>query len=962
MIKNYLFILCLLFGNTINAQKISLAGNWQFKIDSADVGVKNKWFNSKLSETIKLPGSMLENGKGNPVTIHTQWTGSIYDSSWYFNPHLAKYRTPENLKFPFWLTPAKYYVGAAWYQKAIDVPKNWSNKRIVLTLERPHTETRVWIDNEEIGLENSMCVAQIFDLTDKLSTGKHTISIRVDNRIKAINVGKDSHSLTDHTQGNWNGIVGKIELEAESKIWFDDIQIYPDLVNHLAKVKIVLKNSLQKPVEGQIKLSAKSFNSIKAHSPKLILSDFQIDGQEKSITIDYPMGDDFQTWDEFSPALYHLSAEIIVKKQVQSARKVQFGMRDFAIKGTRFEINGRPIFLRGTVENCQFPLTGYAPMDVASWEKVFRKAKAYGLNHFRFHSYCPPEAAFIAADLVGIYLQPEGPSWANHGSSLGDGHPIDQFIMDETNRMAKAYGNYASFCMLAYGNEPRGGKQVDYLTKFINYWKTKDPRRKYTGASVAMSWPLVPSNEYMIKSGPRGLPWNKLPSSTEDFADKVKDFKVPYLTHELGQWCVFPNFKEISKYTGVYKAKNYELFQEDLKDKDMGELGEKFFLATGKLQALSYKTEIEMAFRTPISAGIQMLGLNDYSGQGTALVGILDSFWEEKGYISQAEFAQFCNTTVPLARIPKFVYKNSESFEANVEMYHFGKDVLNNALASWQILDENKQVLAKGKFDKTNIPIGNNFNIGKVSFALNAIQKAQKLVFEVRIDDTAFMNNWEFWVYPEKLPTINTDEIYFCKELDAKAEEVLQNGGKVFLEAAGKIEKGKEVVNYFQPVFWNTSWFKMRPPHTLGFLCEPTHPAFQNFPTEYHSNLQWWEITNRSQVMLLDSFPAGFRPIVQPIDTWFLNRKLGLILEAKVGKGKLIISSADLSSEPDKRFVARQLLYSLKTYMNSPQFNPASSVDIKEIKALFDKNYKSQFKTYTKDAPDELKVKKPTAN
>jgi len=190
MIKNYLFILCLLFGNTINAQKISLAGNWQFKIDSADVGVKDKWFNSKLSETIKLPGSMLENGKGSPVTIHTQWTGSIYDSSWYFNPHLAKYRTPENLKFPFWLTPAKYYVGAAWYQKAIDVPKNWSNKRIVLTLERPHTETRVWIDNEEIGLENSMCVAQTFDLTDKLSTGKHTISIRVDNRIKAINVGE----------------------------------------------------------------------------------------------------------------------------------------------------------------------------------------------------------------------------------------------------------------------------------------------------------------------------------------------------------------------------------------------------------------------------------------------------------------------------------------------------------------------------------------------------------------------------------------------------------------------------------------------------------------------------------------------------------------------------------------------------------------------------------------------------
>lgn len=952
----------LLWSFSVSAQKISLEGNWRFQIDSTDVGIKQKWFSKTLPDRIKLPGSMLENGKGSPVTLQTQWTGSIYDSSWYFNPHMAKYRQPNNLKFPFWLMPAKYYVGAAWYQKDLDIPQNWTNKRIILTLERPHTEASVWIDNVEIGIQNSMSVAQTFDLTDKLTVGKHTISIRVDNRIKEINVGKDSHSLTDHTQGNWNGIVGKIELQAESKIWFDDIQVYPDLANHSAIVKIALKNAFGKPVSGQIKLSAQSFNSNISHSVKPLSTDFSLDSLQKNITITYPMGDNFQTWDEFVPALYHLSAEIIVKKQLQSARKVQFGMRDFTIKGTRFEINGRPIFLRGTVENCQFPHTGYAPMDVPNWEKVFKIAKSYGLNHFRFHSYCPPEAAFIAADLVGIYLQPEGPSWANHGSSLGDGKPIDQFIMDETNRMAKAYGNYASFCMLAYGNEPRGGKQVEYLTKFINYWKAKDPRRKYTGASVAMSWPLVPANEYMIKSGPRGLPWNKLPNSTEDYADKVKDFKVPYLTHELGQWCVFPNFKEISKYTGVYKAKNYELFQEDLQDKDMGNQGEDFFMASGKLQALSYKTEIEMALRTPLSAGIQMLGLNDYSGQGTALVGILDSFWEEKGYISRNKFAHFCNTTVPLARIPTFVYKNTSAFEAAIELYHFGKKPLDNAQIDWKIINEAGKVLQKGFFDKKNVPIGNNFNVGKISFPLSGIQQASKLTLIVSIANTPFMNDWEFWVYPEKLPEITQTDIYFCKEFDTKAQEVLQQGGKVLLEAAGKIEKGKEVVNQFQPVFWNTSWFKMRPPHTIGFLCDPKHPMFNSFPTEFHSNLQWWELVNRSQVMLLDSFPTGFRPLVQPIDTWFLNRKLGLILEANVGKGKLIISSADLSSDPEKRFVARQLLFSLTQYMNSTDFQPKSTVDIAEIKALFDKRYQSQFKTYTKDSPDELKVKKPTAN
>lgn len=940
-------------------KSINLRGTWQFQIDATDVGVKEKWFAKTLPETVKLPGSMLENGKGDKVTLYTQWTGSIYDSSWYFNPRLEKYRKPDNLKFPFWLTPDKYYVGAAWYQKDVQIPKNWQGQQITLILERPHTETRVWLDNVEIGLQNSMCVAHEFDLTNQLTAGKHIITIRVDNRIKEINVGKDSHSLTDHTQGNWNGIVGKLELRAEANVWADDIQVYPDLTQKLAKVSITLQNTLQKSIAGKITLVAQSFNSAIQHQTKPLTIDFQTDERRKTIEVEYPMGDNFQTWDEFDPTLYRMTVRIQTKNGQQSERTIQFGMREFGINGTRFTINGKPIFLRGTVENCQFPLTGYASMDVPAWERIFRIAKSFGLNHFRFHSYCPPEAAFIAADKIGIYLQPEGPSWANHGSSLGDGKPIDQFILDETNRMAKVYGNYASYCMLAYGNEPRGGKQVEYLTKFINYWQTKDPRRKYTGASVAMSWPLVPANEYMIKSGPRGLPWGKLPASNEDFDDKVKDFKIPYITHELGQWCVFPNFEEIKKYTGVYKAKNYELFQEDLKDHQLGEQGQDFLMASGKLQALSYKNEIEMALRTPLSAGFQMLGLNDYSGQGTALVGILDSFWDEKGYISQKEFNRYCNTTVPLARLAKFVFKNNETFQASIEMYHFGKAPLANAQTSWRVMDSEGKVFAQGNFDKKDIPIGNNFAIGNIELVLSKIQKASKLRLEVSIDHTDFMNDWEFWVYPQTLPTLNLESIYFCDSLDSQAQRILQNGGKVFLNAAGKVEKGKEVVNYLQPAFWNTSWFKMRPPHTIGFLVNPTHPAFSNFPTEYHSNLQWWEIVNKAQVMNLEDFPPQLRPILQPIDTWFMNRRLGMIVEAKVGKGKLLISSVDLKTDLEKRFVARQLRHSLENYMNSDKFNPTIEIDIQAVQKLFTDKSREIWGSYAKDAPDELKVKKP---
>jgi hypothetical protein len=942
-----------------HAQSISLAGKWRFKIDAQDEGIKGKWYSTVLPETINLPGSMAENLKGDDITLKTKWTGSIYDSSYFFHPRLEKYRKPGNLKIPFWLTPAKHYTGAAWYQKEIEIPTNWKGKRLVLSLEYPHSETRVWIDDIEIGTQFTFVVAQNFELPANLKAGKHSITLLIDNRIKAINVGQDSHSLTDHTQGNWNGVVGKMELLAGSPVYFEDIQVYPDLKNKSAKVKIQLKANANQSSTGKITLSATSFNTKNILQVKPVTAVYQITNGEGSLEINLPMGDKIATWDEFDPALYHLNATLISKDGKKDEKKVQFGMREFKAVGRSFEINGRPVFLRGTVNNCEFPLTGYPSMDVAAWLRIFKISKAHGLNHMRFHSWCPPEAAFIAADQVGFYLQPEGPSWANHGSSIGDGKPIDQFIYDETNRMAKNYGNYASFCMMAYGNEPRG-KQVEYLTKFNNYWKAKDSRRLYTGASVGGSWPVIPNNEYMVRAGARGLDWSRKPESISTYAKQIEQFTVPFVAHEMGQYCAFPNFDEIKKYTGVYRAKNFEMFQEDLKDHDMADQGHAFLMASGKLQALCYKNEIEKALRTPNYNGYQLLSLNDYPGQGTALVGVLDAFWDEKGYITAKEFKRFSNSTVPLLKVSKFVFTNAETLEAAVEVAHFGKAPIENAKLSWTLKDENGVNVAKGNFSPKTLAVTNCIAIGEIKFPLNTITKATKLKLEVTIDGTEFANDWSFWVYPAQLPAIKTN-VYYCTSLDDKAQAVLADGGNVFLNASGKVVKGKEVVQTFLPVFWNTSWFKMRPPHTLGILCDPKHPAFTNFPTDFHSDMQWWEIVNKSQVMNLEDFPSGFKPIVQPIDTWFLNRRLALVFEAKVGKGKLIVSSANLSPDLKEAPAAQQLYFSLQQYMMSDQFNPKYEVAFNTVKDIFESPSKIQFDTFTKDSPDELKPK-PKSN
>ena len=946
-------LLCCQFSR-VNAQEIPLSGTWRFAIDRDDKGITEKWFSRKLADSIHLPGTMTENGKGDEVTLQTKWTGSIYDSSFFFRNSLARFREEGNTRIPFWLTPLKHYVGVAWYQQTIKIPRNCRGQRIQLYLERSHIQTSVWLDDMLLGKANSLVAAHQFTLPQKIKSGAHILTIRIDNRLDEMNVGPDSHSVTDHTQGNWNGIVGKIALETTPPVYIEDVQVYPDVAGKQASVQMTIVNTGETPIDGTLALSTLAFlGKGKATSSARVIQ-FHAPPHDTTITTTLLQFEKvMQVWDEFSPIVYHL--DVLLQSPLGNhKKKTQFGMREIKAVGQDILVNGRKVHLRGDVNNCEFPLTGYAPMNEEEWKKLFAVAKAHGLNHMRFHSWCPPEAAFLAADDAGFYLQPEGPTWPNHGTSLGDKRFIDQYLYEETARIIKAYGNHPSFCFFAAGNEPAGRNQASYLQSFVNYWKARDPRRLYAAAAVGMSWPLYADADYMIKSGPRGLNWNTVaPETVSDYHEKIASFNIPYVTHEMGQWCVFPDFKEIAKYTGVTRARNFELFQSELQAHDMGDQGEDFLMASGKLQAICYKQEIEKSLRTPNSTGFQLLGLQDFPGQGTALIGVLNAFWQEKGYLSSKEWSRFCNQTVPLTRIPRFTYTNRDTFVTAVEVYHYGPEDMQDAVVSWTITDDQGAILQEGQFAPALIKRGGNTLIDSLRFQTSKIQQASRLHLSVKIADTPFMNDWYFWVYPESLPTVAAD-VYYTDTLDTKAEAILQRGGTVFMNAAGKVVKGKEIVQQFTPVFWNTSWFKMRPPHTLGILLDPTHPAFKAFPTDYHSDLQWWEIVNLSQVMHLEDFPKGFRPLVQPIDTWFMNRKLGLVIAARVGKGRIIISSADLFTDVSRRVAARQLLYSLQCYMASADFNP-DVVELSVLRDLFVSPSRERWENFTRQNPDELR-------
>lgn len=922
-------LLAAALGTRADRDKISLAGDWQFQVDRSHTVTAT----SEYDDHIQLPGSMPQRLKGDKPNLHTVWTGALYDSSYYHNPHMAKYQTEDNFKVPFFLTPDRHYVGTAWYRKEIDVPKSFKGKCLEIYLERPHITTTLFVDGREVGTQNSLSGAHCYDVTNYLKPGKKsTIALRIDNTIESVGVGHDSHSVTDQTQGNWNGVAGRMELRAKDKAHITSVRIYTDID------RMELKAIVQS--EGAVGARIDALTSAK--------SSFCIGTVKKATgndTITIQLSDAYELWNEFHPALYDLKIHL-AKGKMTDTQIIRYGLRKIECRGKDIYINNKETQMRGTVENCDFPLTGYPPTEKEEWLRVFRKCREYGLNHMRFHSFCPPEAAFEAADEMGFYLQPEGPSWPNHGVRLGRGEIIDTYLMEETKRMVAQYGNHPSFCMMACGNEPSGA-WVPWVTKFVKYWQQEDPRRIYTGASVGGSWAWQPANEYHVKAGARGLDeWRRqAPESILDFSSKIDTVSQPFISHETGQWCVFPDLKETNQYTGVNKAKNFDIFRDILTENGMGQMADKFLYASGRLQTLCYKHEMERILRTPHYAGFQLLGLNDYSGQGSAIVGPLNVFWREKGYVDANEWTEFCAPITIMAKLPRFTYSNNEVIE--------GEIVINNH--SENALSETK-ILAKLGGKEIEVESNGHFRI-----SLNEYTCAQKLELTLSVVgahnglNQPIKNHYNIWVYPadQDITQPEGKNIHICRDgFDEGLQKAIEEGKNVLILANKHITYGQGIQQQFLPVFWNTSWFKMKPPHTTGAYIQNEHPLFQNFPTDSYSDVQWWSLLNRQPVMLMDRFPKDFQPIIQPIDTWFLSRKLGMLFEAKIGNSKILMTSMPIDNEKDP--VQRQMKNAIMSYICSDKFQPSDTLTLDIIKGLFTDETPA-VNMFTNDSPDELK-------
>jgi hypothetical protein len=878
---------------------ISLAGKWEFSLDPNATGAKEGWAAHALADSIELPTTtdVACKGKFQPPT---QESGKL------------------TRRYP--------YEGLAWYRKSFTVPLEWKGDDVALYIERTKKVT-VYLDGgAPIDGGAQLSTSHLMRL-GKLAPGAHTLAIVVDNRLtnwpdRVVN----SHMLDESTQTNWNGILGRIELQIEERYAIQGVSASAVAGDpHRLRIHLRLADAFAKPeVTAALYQGGEEVASATAAGAE----------------VDISTPPSAPLWDEFHPNLLRLVVHAKVGG-IDTSWSGLVGLRDFRAVDGHFTINGRRTFLRGKHDGCVFPLTAHPPMDEAGWQKYFSVVQKYGINHVRFHSWCPPEAAFAVADRLGIYLQPELPFWGDP-SKPG----VEAFLTEEGHRILTEYGHHPSFVMLSIGNEYWGDPAP--RPRMVAALRAFDPSRLFDqGSNTDWAHPReFAGDDYRVSAyaktapagdargsyahqdkqrGEVGYIQEGAPGTSKTYTAALSGKRLPFISHEVGQYEVFPNLAEAAKYTGALRADNFAVFGERLIRAGLIDQAEDFRRASGMLSALCYREEIEAALRTPEMDGFELLDLQDYPGQGTALVGMLDALLDSKGLITPEKWRAFSSPVVPLALFAKHTWTDREEFSAEIRVANYSAAALSDHV-TYKVTD-GQRAIAHGELSP-RVPAGGVATVGQIRFPLSTVRAPARLTLSVSVGGNTL--EWPLWVYrAEPSPALSGVSVTRTVE---EALAHLGQGERVLLLPKPD-EAPNSIPGYFTPDFWCYPMFKQgNPPGTMGLLIQDRHPALAEFPTRFYSEWQWQSLAHHSQAIILDSL-AGYRPIVQPIDNFDRNHRLGTIFEFQVGAGRLLVCSIDLPAMTDAPEAA-QLLLSLETYAQSPRFAPTREISPDDLRHL----------------------------
>lgn len=920
---------------------IRLDGQWHFYADEEQKYTGFTPEQNLFTDTIRLPGTTAQAGKG----------------------------TPNDKREDGCLTERYPYSGNAWFRRDVHIPEGLRGKKLRLFLERTRV-TSLWVNGSFVGTQNSLCTPHIYDLTRFSNAHDLRILICVDNSSYPTRGG---HMTSPDTQTNWNGITGEISLQCFDTNCITAVRAVPDARNRTVTLRLQTEGVINMlKAEGEwIGIGGKV-----ADIPSQILSV----KREPDGTLSAAMRFDrtVPLWDEYNPVI----AKVTLRPfGTQDTTEVSFGLGDLRAEGETFTSHGRPVFLRGKHDGMIFPLQGAAPTDTDGWLRVMKTAKSYGINHYRFHTCCPPDAAFTAADLLGIYMEPELPFWGSLTAPGNEGFdPAEQaYLISEGRKILETFGNHPSFCMFSLGNELWGSSER--MGEILRSYKQHEGRILFTqGCNNFQFWPnVLPEDDFFVGvrlakdrlirgsygacDQPYGHVQAERPSTMHSYdalirpdthldaelSEGTQEIEIQYgtgvkkvtleqaagglipdkpvVTHEIGQYVTYPDFGEMSKYTGVLEARNFSIFRERLEKAGMLGQAKDFFTCSGKLAVQCYKEELEAAMRSQYVAGFQILDIQDFSGQGTATVGILDAFMESKGIVSPEEWRGFCSDSVLLGMFPDYCLTDKLSMQ--IKLRHYAPQGIHAPLT--YTITRGRNVAKQGTIE-VNIDGQGLFYLGEVTAELPAASAVHRI--DVILELGKSKNTYRLWQFPktERVVLESKDSLCITENL-SEAKAALAKGGRVVFLPNELTEKIK---GFYCADFWcypmfrtiSESMGKEVPVGTLGLCIDKRHPVLKGFRSERWSTPQWYDLVTHADLAILDG--TNVQPIVQMIDNFERNHKLGLLFECRVGRGRLLVCTARLSEvmeRPEVRVFAQGLL----DYADSPAFQPDASLTVNEL-------------------------------
>ncbi|MBL9138501.1 MAG: hypothetical protein JNK85_21715 [Verrucomicrobiales bacterium] len=921
-------------GSWGKAATLDLAGVWQVRLDAADQGMREEWGTRGLGSgaTIRLPGTTDLAGMGSPLDPKVMLHGIPFPVTTRFPGVKEPTRADEH----GYLVRRFLHVGPAWFEREIEVPKAWDQQKVTVSFERVLWRSDVWWDGRSLGTCDSLVGEHRYEV-GMVQPGRHRLTVRVDNRM-IHNLSTITHAYGPETQSRWNGLVGALRLESRDPISVRSLQAYPSADRRSVRVAVELESATESlgPSRVSLRLRQEGRREIVAAFEKEVLP---VKGRTRH-EIDLSLAEPAKSWDEFTPIRYRLVAELKSAGGGRDEVQVGFGFRQVERSGRELKVNGRRVFLRGTLDCAVYPRTGHPPTTVDEWMRVLGVVKEYGFNHVRFHTWCPPDAAFEAADRLGVYLQAEAPAWVDDWGTetvtrplgMGRDPEVVTFLRAELRRMSEAYGNHPSFLMCAIGNEfGQQSTDWDLVNRMVEEIRAVDPRRVYAGCGARRN---LPADEFWFTHHSGASTRGVGPPRTDwDFTTAAETSPVPLIAHETGQRPVFPDYARLlPKFTGPLVPLNLERYRRELAANGLGDQVDDFVRASARFQFLQYKAEHEGMLRTRGYSGYQLLMLNDFTGQSEALVGILDPFWQSKGVVRAAEVRRWNAPSVVLARFPKFVWTADEVFRAEMQGVHHGPAEASKEPVRWELRPRSGRGLASGTCQRVKQEGEGWIDFGALSASLERFHAPVALELVARWGRVE--NRWNVWVYPsagsgQSLEPVPAG-VLATRRLDAAAVEVLAQGGRVLWMTHG-VTNSHAATTGFGSVYWSAGWWGNRF-SSLGILCDPRHPLFREFPNEGWSDWQWRDVCGGATTMELTGAPAGLRPLIQSIPDFHFNRLLGQVFEARVGGGSLLVCGFDLERDLDQRPAARQFRRSLLRYVGSREFAPRVELSVEWLR------------------------------